>query len=67
MSWKVWPCEFVGMICPRPLLIQMGVKDPVIPIEGARVENQRAALHYQKLGVSENYQFWSIQVVMNFT
>lgn len=50
--------EKVGMVCPRPLMIQMGVNDPVVKIEGARVENSRAALHYQKLGVPENYEFF---------
>ena len=50
--------EKVGMVCPRPLMVQMGVNDPVIPIKGARVEIPRAALHYQKLGIPDKFEFF---------
>ena len=50
--------ELVGMICPRPLMVQMGINDPVIQIEGARKEKPRAALHYQKLGIPEKFEFF---------
>lgn len=49
--------ELVGMICPRPLMVQMGIKDDVIPIEGARKERMRAALPYQKLGIPDRFEF----------
>lgn len=50
--------EIVALICPRPLEIQMGVKDDLIPIEPARREAPAAAAYYQKLGLSDRFRFF---------
>jgi dienelactone hydrolase len=49
--------QAIALICPRPCLVQMGEKDPVVPIAGARKETERAALFYQKLGLADRYEF----------
>lgn len=49
--------EAIGLICPRPCLVQMGEADPVVPIAGARIEAGRAADIYRRLGVAERFQF----------
>jgi dienelactone hydrolase len=49
--------QAIALICPRPCLVQMGEKDPVVPIAGARKEAERAAPPYQKLGIADRYQF----------
>jgi len=50
--------QLVGLICPRPFMVQMGVKDQVIPIKGARREAPKAALYYKKLGIGERFEFF---------
>lgn len=47
--------QIVGMICPRPLQVQMGVVDPVFDIVDARKEVKKAELYYIKLGVEKNF------------
>ena len=47
----------VGLICPRPFMIEVGVNDSLFPIEGARRENERAELFYAKLRLDEKYKF----------
>jgi dienelactone hydrolase len=49
--------EAVALICPRPCFVQMGEKDPVVPIAGARKETARAAAFYRKLGLADRYEF----------
>ena len=49
--------QAIALICPRPCLVQMGEKDPVVPIAGARKETESAASFYRKLGLAERYQF----------
>jgi dienelactone hydrolase len=49
--------QAIALICPRPCLVQMGEKDPVVPIAGARKETERAALFYRKLGLADRYEF----------
>lgn len=50
--------QLTGLICPRPLLIQNGINDPVVSVKSARREYPRAALYYKKLGVMENIEYF---------
>ena len=50
--------QTVGLICPRPLMIQNGREDPVIPIEGARRAAPMAASYYQKLGIEDRFTYF---------
>lgn len=49
--------EAVGMICPRPLMIQMGKRDTVFDIKNARREVERATKFYESLGISNRFIF----------
>lgn len=49
--------ETVGMICPRPILIQMGKHDTVIDINDSRKEVARASKFYEKLNYSDKFIF----------
>jgi len=41
----------VALICPRPLMIQSGETDTVVPLEGVRKAFPAARAYYEKLGV----------------
>lgn len=49
--------QAIALICPRPALVQMGEKDTVVPIAGARIEAERAAAPYRALGLADRYRF----------
>ena len=49
--------DILGMICPRPCLVQVGEKDEVVPIAGARKEAALAAKAYEKLGFNSRFIF----------
>jgi dienelactone hydrolase len=49
--------QMVALICPRPLMIQSGVKDTVVPVEGARRGVPMAAAYYKKLGIEDRFEF----------
>jgi len=49
--------QVVGMICPRPVMIQMGEKDTLFDLEGARREAKKAASFYKKLGIEDSFEF----------
>ena len=50
--------QAVALICPRPCLVEIGQKDGTLnPMAGARVEAERAAEFYRKLGVADRFQF----------
>jgi hypothetical protein len=49
--------QIVGLICPRPIMIQMGVKDEVVKLENARREIEKAGSYYKKLGISDKFLF----------
>jgi len=49
--------QVAGMVCPRPLMIQMGSKDTLFDIEGVRREAEKAADYYNNLGVGELFQY----------
>lgn len=49
--------QVVGLICPRPVMIQMGEKDSLFDLEGARREAKKAASYYEKLGIEDSFEF----------
>lgn len=49
--------EAIGMICPRPLMVQMGKFDTVFSINDSRIELQRASKFYENLGISDRFIF----------
>ncbi len=49
--------NIAGMVCPRPLLIQDGEHDRVVPVEGARRAGGRIAHFYENLGISDRFCF----------
>ena len=46
-----------ALICPRPLLIQNGEVDTVIPVEGARRAAPKVQAIYDRLGISDRFEF----------
>lgn len=54
---KITDAEIVGMICPRPCIIEVGINDYFIPVEGARNEYNRARKYYDKLGISDRLKY----------
>jgi hypothetical protein len=50
--------QAIALICPRPCLVQIGEQDGALNnMAGARVEAERAALYYRKLGLADRFQF----------
>ncbi|MBC7365248.1 MAG: dienelactone hydrolase family protein [Undibacterium sp.] len=50
--------QAVALICPRPCLVQIGAQDGALNnMAGARIEAERAADFYRKLGVADRFQF----------
>jgi len=49
--------QVAGMICPRPLMIQMGAKDTLFDLEGVRREAKKVAVYYEKLGIGDLYEY----------
>jgi len=49
--------QVAGMVCPRPLMIQMGAEDTLFDLEGVRREAKKAAVYYQKLGVGDLFEY----------
>jgi len=49
--------QAIGMICPRPCLVQLGENDTLFDLDGAKTEAERAASFYEKLGISEKFVF----------
>jgi len=45
------------MICPRPVMIQMGENDTLFDLEGARREAKKAASYYKRLGIEDSFEF----------
>ncbi len=66
--------QAIGMICPRPCLVQLGEKDTLFDMGEAKEEVKRAAYYYEKLGVKEKFQFtthpggheYEIESIFNF-
>lgn len=49
--------QAIGMICPRPCMVQIGENDGLFDMNGARIEAKRASLFYEKLGIKDRFQF----------
>ena len=47
----------IGLICPRPCMVQLGEKDGLFNMDGARKEAERSAEFYKKLGISDRFEF----------
>ncbi len=51
------PPNIAGLVCPRPLLIQNGENDTVVPISGAKRAQKRVRERYEALGIPESFSF----------
>lgn len=49
--------QAIGLICPRPCMVQLGEQDQLFDMDGARIEAERAALFYKKLGIEDRFEF----------
>jgi len=49
--------QTIGLICPRPCLVQLGEKDGLFDMDGARAEAERAAQFYEKLNIGDRFEF----------
>lgn len=49
--------QAIGMICPRPCLVQLGENDTLFDMEEARAEAKKASYFYNQLGMKDNFQF----------
>ncbi|MBI5689771.1 MAG: acetylxylan esterase [Verrucomicrobia bacterium] len=50
--------QAIGLICPRPCLMQIGRQDGAInPLDGAQVEADRAAEFYRRLGIGDRFVY----------
>ena len=50
--------QAVGLICPRPCLVQVGEKDALLDIEGSKKEAVKAAEFYKKLGIGDRFEYF---------
>jgi len=49
--------QAIGLICPRPCMVQLGETDALFDMEGAKKEAAKASIYYEKLGISERFEF----------
>jgi len=49
--------QVAGMVCPRPLMIQMGLEDTLFDLEGVRREVKKASGYYDKIGIGELFEY----------
>lgn len=49
--------SLVPLICPRPLMIQSGETDTVVPLEDTRQAIPKARAYYRQLGVDDRFEF----------
>jgi len=49
--------QVAGMVCPRPMMIQMGAEDTLFDIEGVCREAKKAAAYYEELGVGDLFEY----------
>jgi hypothetical protein len=49
--------EIAALICPRPFQVQMGTADDIVPIDPAREQVPRAAAYYERLGVTDRFEY----------
>jgi dienelactone hydrolase len=51
------PAEIAALIAPRPLQIQSGIRDNLIPIEPSRIAAKRALDYYTRQGAADKLSF----------
>lgn len=51
------PADVAALIAPRPLQIQSGIHDKLIPIEPSRLAAKRALEHYTRQGAADKLNF----------
>lgn len=49
--------QVAGLICPRPLMIQNGIADTVVPIAGARKGAPLVASFYERLDIADRFAY----------
>jgi dienelactone hydrolase len=49
--------QAIGLICPRPCMVQLGENDPLFELAGARKEADKASQYYEKLGIGDKFTF----------
>lgn len=49
--------QAIGLICPRPCMVQIGQTDALFPLDAARKEAERASVYYEKLGIQDRFEF----------
>ena len=49
--------EIAALICPRPLEIQMGEGDELVPLLPGREASKRTEEYYRKLGIPDRFRF----------
>jgi dienelactone hydrolase len=48
--------DLVGLIAPRPMLVEAGQRDPIFPIEGVRASVRRARQAYEVLNAGDHLE-----------
>ena len=49
--------QAIGLICPRPCMVQLGETDGLFNMDGAKNEAERSAVFYKKLGIEDRFTF----------
>ncbi len=49
--------ELCALICPRPLMIEVGQHDTLFDVEPARRQAERAGTYWERLGLAERFVF----------
>jgi predicted esterase len=49
--------ELAALICPRPLMVQHGTEDPVVPVKGTRRAVDVTRALYEHNGAGENFEY----------
>jgi dipeptidyl aminopeptidase/acylaminoacyl peptidase len=45
------------LVCPRPLMVQHGITDTVVPVDAARAVSRQIVPVYERLGIPERYTY----------
>jgi dienelactone hydrolase len=51
------PADVAALVAPRPLQVQSGIHDKLIPIEQGRRASKRVAVVYEKVGAGDRFVF----------
>lgn len=63
---KFTDVELAGMICPRLLIIEVGTRDELFPVEGASSQAIPAAEYYKKLKIGDRFKYIEFDGVHEF-